>query len=45
MLTMWPAFTRLFGIRPWELELLTPAELGQYVRFCREYLAAIAARS
>lgn len=37
---LWPIFTELSGIRPWELEQLTPAELTDYEHNARATLEA-----
>lgn len=31
LLHAWPTLSHLFGIRPWELDLLTPVELDEYL--------------
>lgn len=31
MLRAWPALSRVYGLRPWEVELLTPDEVRAYL--------------
>jgi hypothetical protein len=40
LLKEWPALSHLFGIRPWETDMLSTTELSEYIRQGRGYLAS-----
>lgn len=37
LLKQWPAITKFYGIRPWELDRFTASEWGEYLRQMAEF--------
>lgn len=41
MRPLWPALTRFYGLKPWEVDLLTSGEVDEYIDWYGDYMDAV----